>query len=145
MSEDDTGPEGDATAEALPTEELVVAKRSPLAPPDRISRHVMPLGPRVLVRVIRSTDRSAGGLYLPAGAKDAVAKAAYGEVVEVARATAEDPEEGFGKNVSGVPEGSKVLFSKDKGLPVPWDEDLRILDVKDVVAVVEEIELERAN
>ena len=123
----------------------IVAKRTPLAPPDRISRHVMPLGPRVLVRVIRSTDRSAGGLYLPQGAKDAVAQAAYGEVVEVARATTEDPDEGFGANVSGVPEGAKVLFGKDKGLPVPWDEDLRILDVKDVVAVVEEIELNRAN
>lgn len=144
MSDDDTLPEGESAA-ASETEEIVVPKRSPLAPPDRISRHVMPLGPRVLVRVIRSTDRSAGGLYLPAGSKDAVAKAAYGEVVEVARASTEDPEEGFGKNVSGVPEGSKVLFSKDKGLPVPWDEDLRILDVKDVVAVVEEIELERAN
>lgn len=126
-------------------EDLTVAKRSPLAPPDRVSRHVMPLGPRVLVRVIRSTDRSAGGLYLPPGAKDAVAQAAYGEVIEVARAGAEDTDEGFGTNVSGVPEGAKVLFSKDKGLPVPWDEDLRIVDVKDVVAVVEEIELTRAN
>ncbi len=130
---------------AEPSDDVEPAKRSPLAPPDRVSRHVMPLGPRVLVRIIRSTDRSAGGLYLPPGSKDAVAQAAYGEVVEVARASADDPDQGFGTNVSGVPEGAKVLFAKDRGLPVPWDEDLRILDVKDVVAVVEEIELDLAN
>lgn len=105
-----------------------------------VSRHVMPLGPRVCVRLIQSDDRSAGGLFLPPGAKDAVSKAAYGEVVAVARA-----DEGFGENVSGVPEGSKVLFAKDRGLPVPWDEELRILDVKDVVAIVDEIERDVAN
>ncbi|MEO1336749.1 MAG: co-chaperone GroES [Myxococcota bacterium] len=144
MAEDDV-PEDTTDDRAISTEDVVVAKRSPLASPERVSRHVMPMGPRVLVRVIRSTDRSAGGLYLPAGAKDAIAQAAYGEVVEVARASAEDPDEGFGKNVSGIPEGAKILFSKDRGLPVPWDDDLRILDVKDVVATVEEIELNRAN
>ena len=140
MTEDDARDD-----ELNKTQELAIPKRSPLAPPDAVSRHVMPLGPRVLVRLIRSADRSAGGLYLPPGAKDAVAQAAYGEVVEVARATTDDDEEGFGANVSGVPEGAKVLFSKEKGLPVPWDDELRILDVKDVVAVVEEIELDRAN
>lgn len=113
---------------------------NPLGPSDKKSRHVMPLGPRVCVRLIRADDKSAGGLFLPPGAKDAVAKAAYGEVVEVARAG-----EGFGENVSGVPEGSKVLFAKDKGLPVPWDEDLRVLDVKDVVALVDEIEEDIVN
>ena len=145
MAEDDAPPNVDEHDRPREPTDGLVAKRSPLAPPDRVSRHVMPLGPRVLVRVIKSTDRSAGGLYLPPGSKDAVAEAAYGEVVEVARASTEEPDEGFGKNVSGIPEGAKVLFSKDKGLPVPWDDDLRILDVKDVVATVEEIELERAN
>ncbi len=105
-----------------------------------MSRHVMPLGPQVCVRIIPAEDRSSGGLFLPAGAKDAVAQAAYGEVVEVARAG-----EGFGENLSGVPEGSKVLFAKDRGLPVPWDEELRVLDVKDVVAIVDEIEKEIVN
>lgn len=116
------------------------SKPNPLGAGDKVSRHVMPLGPRVVVRLIPGDDRSAGGLFLPPGAKDAVAKAAFGEVVEVARAG-----EGFGENVSGVPEGSKVLFAKDKGLPVPWDEDLRVLDVKDVVAIVDEIEKEVVN
>ena len=108
-----------------------------------VSRHVMPLGPRVLVRLIKSSDRTVTGLFLPPGSKDDLAVAAYGQVIEVARADQSD--DGFGTNVSGVPEGSNVLFDKSAGLPVPWDEDLRILNTKDVVAVVEEIDLEGAH
>lgn len=112
----------------------------------KISRHVMPLGPRILVRLIRSDDRSAGGLFLPPGAKEALSEAAYGEVIEVARATDEDsPDEAFGQNVSGVPVGKKVLFPKEAGLPIPWDDGLRILDVKDVHATVDEQDLEAAH
>lgn len=121
------------------TESKAKPSRVVFAPPDGRSRHVKPLGPRVLVRLESSDDRSSGGLYLPPGAKDAVAKAAYGTVVEVARAE-EDDGEGFGRNVSGVPEGVKVLFPKDEGLPVPWDDGLRVVEVKHVFAVVEEIE-----
>jgi co-chaperonin GroES (HSP10) len=110
-----------------------------------VSRHVMPLGPRVLVRLIRSTDRTATGLYLPPGSKDETASAAYGKVIEVARAQAGQTDDGFGANVSGVPEGANILFVKTRGLPVPWDEELRILDTKDVVAVVDEIDLEAAH
>jgi co-chaperonin GroES (HSP10) len=106
----------------------------------------MPLGMRVLVRIIPSEDRSAAGLYLPPGAKDAIAQAAYAEVVEVARANADDPEEdGFGSNVSGIPEGSRVLFRKDEGVPIPWDEELRLVDVKEILAVVEEFGLDDAH
>ena len=108
-----------------------------------VSRHVMPLGPRVLVRLIKSTDRTATGLFLPPGSKDDLAVSAYGQVVEVARADQSD--DGFGTNVSGVPEGANILFEKSAGLPVPWDEELRILNTKDVVAVVEEIDLEGAH
>ncbi len=120
---------------------LTPARVNPLASPDRKSRHVKPLGPRVLVRLVHGEDRSAGGLYLPAGAKDAVAQAAYGEVVEVARAEPEDGQS-FGVNVSGVPEGAKVLFPKEEGLPVPWDELLRVVEVKHIFAVVEEIDID---
>ena len=42
------------------------------------------------------------------------------------------------QNISGVPNGSFVLFRKDAGVKVPWDEALRILDVKDILATVEE-------
>ncbi len=107
-------------------------------PPPKVTRHVMPVGMRVLVRIIPSPDRSASGLFLPPGAKDATAEAGYGQVVEVARASAKPGEEGFASNVSGIPQDAKVLFPKTAGVPVPWDEALRLLDVKDVLAIVEE-------
>ena len=99
-------------------------------------RHIQPLGPRVLVRVLPEEDMSDAGLYLPAGAREKTAEALYGEVVEVARAPAE---EGLGVNVSGVPCGARVLFQKSAGTRVPWDEALRILEVKEVLATVEEV------
>lgn len=103
-------------------------------------RHIMPLGPRVLVRVIHEEDIADSGLYLPQGAKERMQEALYGEVLEVARAEAEDPkEEGLGVNVSGVPHGARVLFSKAAGVRVPWEDDLRLLETKEVLAMVEEI------
>lgn len=106
----------------------------------KIVRHIMPLGPRVLVRVIHEEDVAESGLYLPQGAKERMQEALYGEVVEVARAEPRDPtEEGFGVNVAGVPHGAKVLFGKNAGVRVPWDDDLRILETKEVLATVEEI------
>ena len=98
---------------------------------------------RVLVSVIKDEDRTDAGLYLPAGAKEAHGEANYGEVLEVARdrPTTDDVAE----NVSGVPHGAKVLFRKDAGVKVPWDERLRILDVKDVLATVEELKDEDAH
>ena len=43
---------------------------------------------------------------------------------------------------SGVPHGANVLFPKDAGTRVPWDEELRLLDVKSIPATVEEIPIE---
>lgn len=106
----------------------------------RIVRHIMPLGLRVLVRVLHDEDRAESGLYLPAGAKEKMQEALYGEVLEVARAEASDPgHEGFGPNVAGVPNGALVLFAKAAGVRIPWDENLRLLDTRDVLATVEEI------
>ena len=102
----------------------------------------MPLGPRVLVRSSRVPTEQPQACFA-SGSKDDFAAAAYGKVIEVARA--DQSEDGFGTNVSGVPEGANILFEKSAGLPVPWDEDLRILSTKDVVAVVEEIDLEGAH
>jgi co-chaperonin GroES (HSP10) len=100
-------------------------------------RLILPLGMRVLVNVIKDGDRTDAGLYLPAGAKEAQDEALYGEVIEVARdrPTTDDVAE----NVSGVPLGARVLFRKEAGVRVPWDERLRLLDVKDVLATVEEL------
>ena len=41
---------------------------------DRVSRHIRPLGPRVLVRVLKSPDRSEAGLFLPQGVAGLVRK-----------------------------------------------------------------------
>ena len=109
----------------------------------RSHRLITPLGMRVLVSVIKDEDRTNTGLYLPAGAKEAQNEALYGEVIEVARdkPTTDD----LAKNVSGVPHGAKVLFKKDVGVRVPWDENLRLLDVGDILATVEEISSDEAH
>lgn len=111
----------------------------------RVSRHVMPLGPRVLARLLPGETQTSAGLYLPQGAREDKAEVAYAEVVEVARANPDDEDDGFGANVSGVPHGSRILFVKKNGLGVPWDDSLRIVEVKDVIAVVEELERDEAH
>jgi co-chaperonin GroES (HSP10) len=109
----------------------------------------------VLVRIIRSPDRLESGLFLPEGAKDDAAQALMGEVLEVARTMPKtsfydedewDPDEDYdlgdeplGENVSGIPIEAKVLFEKKHGVAVPWDESLRLLEVRHVLAIVEEI------
>lgn len=123
-------------------------------PPPRVSRHIQPLGPRVLVRVVRGPDRSESGLFLPAGAKENHQEALLAEVIEVARAmpkenaVAEDPDRDddddepradLGQNVSGIPVGAQVLFPKERGTTIPWDDSLRILAVRDVLAIIETI------
>lgn len=123
--------------------------------PQRVSRHIQPLGPRVLVRVIKSPDRSEAGLFLPQGVKEDSAMALLGEVLEVARTMPkgehlrdddddddsddddDDDRPDFGRNVSGVPLGANVLFEKERGVTVPWDETLRVLDVRHVLAIVD--------
>jgi chaperonin GroES len=114
-----------------------------LVPPRKQHRLILPLGMRVLVQVLRDEDRTDAGLYLPQGAKDAQLEALYGEVIEVARDRPTTDE--AGENVSGVPHGARVLFRKDAGVRVPWDERLRVLDVKDVLATVEEIADDEAH
>ena len=106
-------------------------------------RHIRPMGPRVLVRVIEEDGRSAGGLYLPQGVAREHQDALYGEVIEVARTT--ESEETLGENVSGIPIGSNILFPKDAGTAVPWDADLRLLERNDVLAIVDEVDVSTAH
>ena len=98
---------------------------------------------RVLVQIVRDEDRTDAGLYLPAGAKEANDDALYGKVIEVARdlPTTDVATE----NVSGVPHGAHVLFRKEAGVRVPWDDRLRVIDVKDVLATVEEVHADEAH
>lgn len=116
----------------------------PPDPPDaKPHRLILPLGMRVLVQILRSDERTDAGLYLPAGAKEASDDALYGKVIEVARdrPTTDDVTE----NVSGVPHGAHVLFRKEAGVRVPWDDRLRLIDVKDVLATVEEVHANEAH
>ena len=98
---------------------------------------------RVLVEVLRVDERTDAGLYLPAGAKEAQDEALFGKVIEVARdrPTTDDVTE----NVSGVPLGAHVLFRKEAGVRVPWDDRLRLIDVKDILATVEEVASDEAH
>lgn len=121
----------------------------PESKPEPVARHIQPLGPRVLVRVVQSPDRLESGLFLPQGAKDEHAEALLCEVVEVARTmpsnvrfdddSAEDSVASLGENVSGIPVGSKVLLSKERGIRIPWDETLRLVAVRYILAIVDEI------
>jgi chaperonin GroES len=106
-------------------------------------RLILPLGMRVLVRLIKEEERTDSGLYLPEGAKEARDEAHYGHIIEVARdkPTGDD----MGENVSGVPHGARVLFRKEAGVRVPWDDGLRLIDVKDILATVEEMTDEEAH
>ena len=112
-------------------------------PRNKPHRLILPLGMRVLVQIIRDDERTDAGLYLPAGAKEAQDDALYGKVIEVARdrPTTDEATE----NVSGVPHGAHVLFRKDAGVRVPWDDRLRVIDVKDVLATVEEVREDEAH
>ena len=82
---------------------------------------------------------SSGGLYLPEGAKEAAQESLLAQVIEVASAVDSRTDEET--NVSGIPLGAMVLIPKTVGVRVPWDEDLRIIDTREVLAVVDEISL----
>lgn len=121
--------------------------------PARVHRHVQPVGPRILVRIVKGPDRAESGLFLPQGVKEDHAAALLGEVLEVARTMPKADNLGenlddddvddddlrldLGKNVSGIPLGANVLFEKQRGIAVPWDETLRLLEVRHVLALVD--------
>ncbi len=107
-----------------------------------VIRHIQPVGPRVLVKLSEDTDRSPGGLYLPPGTREKHQDAAYAQVVELARAKGD---EDLGDNVSGIPLHAWVLFPKACGLTLPWDDRLRLVNSKDIVAIVEEIDDQEAH
>lgn len=98
-----------------------------------------PLGLRVLVRIQKDLNVTDSGLYLPEGAKEAMQESIVAEVIEVASAVDSDTSEET--NVSGIPNGSTVLIPKNAGVRVPWDEELRIVETREILALVNEISL----
>lgn len=105
----------------------------------RTFRAIHPLGLRVLIKLRPENNMTDGGLYLPEGAKTTQQESLLGEVAEVASAV--DSESDEETNISGIPLGALVLIPKKAGITVPWDENLRLVDVKDVLAVVSEAEV----
>jgi co-chaperonin GroES (HSP10) len=105
----------------------------------RTMRRLHPLGFRVVARVIKDDDITESGLYLPEGAKETMQESVLAQVIEVASTVDSRTEEET--NVSGIPLGSLVLIPKNLGIKVPWDEDLRIIDTREVLALVDEIAL----
>lgn len=102
-------------------------------------RRLHPLGLRVVVSIQRDANVTDSGLYLPEGAKEAMQESIVAKVIEVASALDSDTAEET--NVSGIPLGSTVLIPKSAGVRVPWDDDLRIVETREVLALVDEISL----
>lgn len=100
-------------------------------------RRINPLGMRVVVRLKKENNLTDGGLYLPEGAKENMSESLLAEVIEVA--SAHDTHTDEETNVSGIPLGAKVLILKNSGVKVPWDDELRIVETKEVLAMIEEI------
>ncbi len=102
-------------------------------------RRINPLGMRIVIRLRKEPNMTDSGLYLPEGAKAALMESQIAEVVEVASAVDDHTHEET--NVSGIPLGSLVLIPKDVGVKIPWDEELRIVETKQVLAVIDEVSL----
>ena len=102
-------------------------------------KKIRPYGMRVVVKLKTSDNQTEAGLFLPEGAKEKHQESLLAEVIEVAVAHDEDFDEEA--NISGIPEGALVLIEKHAGISVPWNDALRIIETKDVLAEVDIFEL----
>lgn len=102
-------------------------------------KKINPLGMRVVVSLIKDNDMTDGGLYLPEGSKEKMQDSLLAQVIEVASALDKDTD--TQENISGIPLNSIILIPKGVGVKVAWDDNLRIVDTKDVLAIIDEIEL----
>lgn len=102
-------------------------------------KRISPQGMRVVVRIEPDDNRTGSGLYLPEGAKEASSESLLARVIEVASAI--DDQSHQETNISGIPMDALVLIPAKAGVRVPWDDQLRIVETKDVLAVVHEISI----
>ena len=85
---------------------------------------VKPLGERVLVKMDKVEEKTAGGIYSPQTAQQEKTQIAVIEAI--------------GADVKTVKAGQKILHDKYAGTSVKIDgEDYLILNIKDVLAVIE--------
>lgn len=91
-----------------------------------------PLHDRVLIKVLDSEEKTAGGIIIPDTAKE---KPSEGEVLSVG--PGEIGEDGKMKPM-GVKQGDKVLFGKWSGTEVKLDgDDLLIMKESDIMGIIE--------
>lgn len=102
-------------------------------------RKLNPLGFRVLVQIEKDSNVTEAGLYLPEGSKESMQESLLARVIEVASAV--DHETEHETNVSGIPLDALVLIPKGAGVRIPWDDSLRIVESKDILALVSEISI----
>ena len=94
---------------------------------------VKPLGDRVILRVDKGKDKSAGGIYIPDTAKE---KPQRGEVLAVG--PGKMLEDGRRSDMQTKP-GDVVLFTRWAGTEVKeLDEDILILQEADILGIIEE-------
>ena len=91
----------------------------------------------MLVQIEKDSNVTQAGLYLPEGSKESMLESLLARVIEVASAVDHDTD--HETNVSGIPLDALVLIPKGVGIKVPWDEDLRIVESKEILALVNEI------
>ena len=91
-----------------------------------------PLHDRVLIKVLDSEEKTAGGIIIPDTAKE---KPSEGEILSVG--PGEVGEDGKVKPM-GVKTGDKVLFGKWSGTEVKLDgQDLLIMKESDIMGIIE--------
>ena len=93
---------------------------------------IRPLSDRIVIKVIDDTEQTSGGIFIPDSAKE---KPQKGEVIAVGPGkTLEDGK----REEMEVKVGDVVLFAKYSGTDVKLnDENLKILSVKDALAIIE--------
>ncbi|RRH69226.1 co-chaperone GroES [Falsigemmobacter faecalis] len=90
-----------------------------------------PLHDRVLVRRVKSDEKTKGGLIIPDTAKE---KPAEGEIISVGEGARKDSGELI---VPGVKAGDRVLFGKWSGTEVTVDgEELLIMKESDILGIL---------
>jgi chaperonin GroES len=90
-----------------------------------------PLHDRVVVRRVKSDEKTKGGLIIPDTAKE---KPAEGEVIAVGEGARKDSGELIAPSVKA---GDRVLFGKWSGTEVTLDgEDLLIMKESDIMGII---------
>ncbi len=91
-----------------------------------------PLQERIVIKIIKDTEQTSGGIFIPDSAKE---KPQKGEVVAVGEGKMNDKGE---REPMGVNVGDVILYAKYSGTDIKMDGvEYKILSIKDALAIVE--------